>query len=148
MQTCFLHGGNERPQPPSWQYESRFCEFIFLFLLILLWLSQFFPLCPPPPRPRPTPTVHPHTAVHVHGSFIHVLWLILFPFFPPFSSTSLSCGSCQSVPCFHVLGTVLLVSLFCSLDSSYRDHMVFVFHWLAYFTSHNALQFHPRCRKG
>ena len=40
----------------------------------------------------------------------------------------LSPSSCQSVPCFHVSGSVLLLSLFCSFDSSYKlDHTVFVF---------------------
>ena len=109
---------------------------IFLFLFILLQLSQFSPfafLCLVP-TPITAPTVHPHTVVHVHGSFIHVLWLIPAPSFHqsfplPFLWQLSVC------PCFHVSGSVLFASLFCSLDSSYKwDHMVFVFYRLAYFT--------------
>ena len=71
-------------------------------------------------------------------SFFLLLFLFLLP-----------SGHCQPVPCFHACGSGLLVSLFCSLDSPYKwDHMVFVFHWLAYFTWHNALQFHPYCHEG
>ena len=72
-----------------------------------------------------------------------------FPCFPPLSPTLLPPGHLQSVWCFYASGTILFVSLFCSWDSSYRwDHMVFVFHELAYFTSCNILQFHPRCHEG
>ena len=50
--------------------------YIFLlkfFIVILLQLSQFLPLCPPLLSPPPAPTVSPYTVVHVHGSFIHIL---------------------------------------------------------------------------
>ena len=105
---------------------------IIIFIVILLQSSQFFTLCSPPPSPPPAPTVNPHTVVHVHGSFIHVLCLVL-----PLPSTiiPLPSGHCQSVPGLHACGSILLVSLSYSLDSSYRwDHMVFVFRNLAYFT--------------
>ena len=88
---------------------------------MLLELSQFFPLFPPPPSPSPAPTVNPHTVVHVHGSFIHALWLVpssSFHLYPP----PLLSGCCRSVPCSHASGSLLLVSWFCSLDSSYRWH--------------------------
>ena len=53
-----------------------------------------------------------------------------FHHFPPFPFPS---GHCQSVPCFRACGSIVLVSLFCSLDSSYRwDHTVFVFHRLSF----------------
>ena len=40
--------------------------------------------------------------------------------------------------CFYFL------SLFCLLDSIYKwNHMVLVFHWLAYFIYHNTIQVHP-----
>ena len=39
------------------------------------------------------------------------------------------------VSCLYASDSSWLVSLFWSLDSTYKwDHMVFVFHWLAYFT--------------
>ena len=40
-------------------------------------------------------------------------------------------------------------SFVCWLGSTYRwDHMLCIFHCLAHFTYHNALQFHPCCHKG
>ena len=120
-------------------------KFILLLFVILLQLSQFFLLCPPLPSPPPVPTVNPHTVVCVHESLIYVLWLVPSPFF---HHISLPSGHCQSVPCFHVSGSILLVSLFCPLDSSYKwDHMVFVFYQLAYITYRNTLKLHPCCHK-
>ena len=79
--------------------------FILIFV-ILLWLSQFFPLCPPLPIPLPAPTVNPHTVVYVRGSFIHVLWLVPSSSFHHYSLPS---SHCQSVPCFHATGSILLI---------------------------------------
>ena len=69
--------------------------FIKIFIVILLQLSQFFCIHLPLPRVRPLPcpsphihTVSPHTIVH--GSFIHVFWLVPSPSFhryPPFLSS-------------------------------------------------------------
>ena len=59
------------------------------FIVVLLQLSQFFPLCSPPSSPPPTPTVNPHPVVHVHGSFTQVPWLdpsVSFSPYPPFPS--------------------------------------------------------------
>ena len=72
-----------------------------------------------------------------------------FHFFPELSVSCLpSVHRGESVPYFHASGSIFLISLFCSLDSSYmRDHMVFVLHQLAFFTSLNILQFHPWCHK-
>ena len=56
----------------------------------------------------------------------------IFPLLPPSPNPS---GHCQFVLYFHVSGYILLACLFCWLGSTYRwDHMVFVFHHLAYFT--------------
>ena len=97
---------------------------------MLLQLSQFFPFCPPPPSPPLSPSVNPLSIVHVHESFIHVLWLVPSPSFHPFP---LPLPLLQlSVPCFHASGSIFLITLFCSLDSSYKwGHMVFVFCQLA-----------------
>ena len=60
---------------------------------------------------------------------------LTLPFFPPLSSSLHPSGHCQFVLYFHVSGSILLICLFCGLGSTYRwDHMVFVFHCLAYFT--------------
>ena len=80
--------------------------FYHFFTVILLHLSQFFPLCSPPPIPTPAPTVNPHPVVHVHGSFIHVLWLVSSPSFHHYHPS----GHCQSVPHFHACGSILLVN--------------------------------------
>ena len=52
---------------------------------------------------------------------IHVCSLTsLFLFFLPLSPSSIPSGHCQSVPYVLASSSVLLISLFCSLDSSYR----------------------------
>ena len=47
---------------------------------MLLQLFQFFSLSPPLPG-TPIPTSIPHPLVHVHGSYIWVLWLLHFLYF-------------------------------------------------------------------
>ena len=114
-----------------WIYD--FLKYVLL-LFMLLQLSQFFTLCPPPITGLIS-TVNPHTIVHVRGSFTHV-WLIPSSFFKQFPPPS---SPLTTVSLFHAwfyaFGFILLISFFCSLDSSDKwDHMVFVFHQLAYFT--------------
>ena len=86
----------------------------YISLVRLLQLSQFFPLCPSPPS---TPSGNPHTAVHVHGSRVYAVWLLPSP---SFIQCPLPSNSCQYVPCFHSSLSILLVSLFCPLDSTYK----------------------------
>ena len=58
-----------------------------------------------------------------------------FTFFQSVPTPLLPSDSCQSIPCIHASVSILFVSLFCSLDSTYNwDHIVFVFLWLAFFT--------------
>ena len=134
-----------------WKTRGLPCKVFFLFFsffkILGLWVCFYFfllffnsflfyyscPNCSPfallyPAHP-PAPTVNPHTIVCVHGSFIHVLCLVPFP---SFHCCPLSPSHFQPVPHFHACVSMLLVSLFCSLDSSYKsDHMVFVFNnWL------------------
>ena len=106
---------------------------ILLFMLLQLSL---FSLCPPPSSPPTTSKISPLSIVHVHWSFIYVLWLIPSPSFNQ-SLLPLPSYSCQSVPWLYVSGSILLISLLCSLDSSHKwNHMVFVFHWLTCFILH------------
>ena len=106
-----------------------FCAFIMLFIItyftvILLQLSQFLPLCPPLPSPSSAPPVIPHPVVHVHRSVLTCSLTSPFPFFPPLSPSPSPSGPCQSVPCFHASGSILLLGLFCSPSSSYMlPHM-------------------------
>ena len=86
----------------------------FIFLLLFYYsCSNFSPLallCPSYPPPP-----HSHTVVHVHGSYIDVLCLgpsPSFHYYPPLYSPLVT----QSVLCFHACGSILFVSLHCSLD--------------------------------
>ena len=76
--------------------------------------------------------VHIHMYVYV---FIY-LYRYIFCLIPSPSFIQLPApfpfDSCQSIPCIHASVSILFISLFCSLDSTYKwDHMVFVFLWLA-----------------
>ena len=112
-------------------------DFICLFNFLLL----FYDSCPNFPLLL-SPTLGPPTPHSQSPPFYPCPWVIYtcslmrpFPFFPPLSLTLLPSGPCQSVPRFHASAFLLLVCLFCWLGSTYRwDHMVFVFHHLAYFT--------------
>ena len=96
------------------------CTFtLFFFIVVQVQLSPFSPHCSP--------------SGFVHVSFIHVCWWPC-PFIPLLSLPPCP-GSCQFVLYFNVSDYILLTCLFCSLGSTYRwDHIVFVFHHLAYFT--------------
>ena len=65
-------------------FRVSFVKKIFYYFSITV-MSQFSPLCPPLPSPPPTPTVNPQPVVHVHGSFMHVPWLVPSPSFPPYT---------------------------------------------------------------
>ena len=108
-----------------------------------------------PNFPPLTPSTQP--APHSHSQSPHCCpcpWVIHrcsltcpSTFFQLVPTSSLSSYSCQSVPWFHASGSILLISLFCSLDSTCKwDHMVFVFHWLAHlffsclFKKHNFIE--------
>ena len=87
-------------------------------MFILLQLSQFTPFSllhlDQPWLPQSNPTLCPCPCV------IHTCSLTSpFPFFPPLTPSPLPSGHCQSLPCFHVCGSILFISLFCSLKSSY-----------------------------
>ena len=121
---------------------SYFLHLLFM-LLSVSHILPFAPLCPPAPYFH---SQSPHWCP-IHESFIDVLWLIPSP---SFSQNWLPHTLLLqlSIPWFHPSDSILLITLFCSLDSSYKwDHMVFVFHHLAYFTYHNSLQFHPCCHE-
>ena len=123
--------------------------YIFIFKLFLLlfyysysYFSPFALLWPShSPLPQSIPTLL-SMFMDIHTGCLSSP----FPFFQPLSSPGPS--HFQFVPCFHARDAILFAILFCSLDSSYRwIHTIFVFHWLAYFTQHNILQFHPCCHK-
>ena len=96
---------------------------------------HYSPCCSPLPCPTPPPKGNPYPIVLNYGSFVHVPWLAPSPFYPIIPPSSFPSGHCQFILCFYVSGSSLLICLFCLLGCTYRwDHMVFVFHCLAYFT--------------
>ena len=111
-----------------WDSVLIFFDFIVYSITVV---PIFFPFCTPPPSPSLSP-INPLSIVYVHGSFIHVLWLVVSPSFHHYCPSKLPSGHCQSFPCSHASGSIFLASLFCSLDSSYKwGHMVPAFpDWL------------------
>ena len=70
-----------------------------------------------------------------YTDFIRQIFLKTLPSPPPIVPSHLSSGYCQIILYFNVSDYILLACLSCWLGSTYRwDHMVFVFHHLAFFT--------------
>ena len=113
--------------------------FIIFNLFLLFIQLQFLLSLPCPLSLSPS---HPHIVVHGLGLCINVLWLIPSPSF--IQSLHPLSGHCRSsVLCIHASGSILFISLLCSLDSTSKwHHVVFVSHGLAYFAEHTALQVH------
>ena len=119
-----------------------FCNLFFYFILFLnhfycysIIVVSIFP--PLPSSAYPIPWSHSQFPYCCPCPWvIHTCSLSSpFLFFPPVFPSPIPSGNFQSVPCFHACGSILFISLFCSLDPSYRwDYMVFVFHQMAYFT--------------
>ena len=123
--------------------------FLTFFKLLFKYSCLHFP--PPllPPSP-PIPTSHPWSypiwfcpwVLYMCSLKTLPLFSPIIPFFP------LPSGQCQFILYLNVSSSILIVCLFCWLGSTYRwYHMVFVFHHLAYFTQHNAFQFHKQASK-
>ena len=111
------------------------CSFIFLVICIILLLFKFsclhfkwpHPLSPIPLRPPAYP-LRLWPCVLCTCSLMALSLFSLF--FPP-----LLPGYCQYLLHFKVSGCIFLACLYGWLGSTYRwDHMVFVFHSLAYFS--------------
>ena len=111
---------------------SFFTNYIITVYIILFYSCLFYYSCakfsPLPSFVQPTlPSSHGPSPHHCPHPFVFFDYSLLLLSLCP--SSPLSSGSSQSVPCFHVPGSVVLISLFYSLGSSYKwDHMVFVFH--------------------
>ena len=105
-----------------------YCQvLLFLFLLLFKYSCLHFPPHSPLPQPYPPPLVLSMCPLQ--------LFLKTLPPFPRIIHSHLPSGYCQFVLNFNVSGYILLACLFCWLCSNYKwDHMVFLFHHLAYFT--------------
>ena len=95
-------------------------DFLFIYLLLFYGSSPNFPPLPSatqhdPRLPQLIPTLLSMSMGHLYLFFISP-----FLFFPPSSLFPMPSGLRQSVPCFHVSDSILHISLFCSLDSSYK----------------------------
>ena len=109
-------------------------EFKLCTKKILSWMStakHWLSLCLLPPSPYPPSPLAFTTLLSVSAVYVHMFLTNLFTFFypvPALPPTLFPSDICQSVPRIHACGSVLVVSLFCSLDSTYkRDHIVLVF---------------------
>ena len=108
----------------------------YIFIIYSITVVPFspfallYPANPSSPQSIPSPFSMSHSNMCFDQSLTPLSTTIPLFLTPPHPSPSY-----QSVPCFHVSGSIFLSSLFCSLDSSYHwGHRVFVFYRLAYFT--------------
>ena len=129
-------------KPYSFKYTARkhiICILHCVLTTQSLLLPPFVPPLPSSTSPHPP---FPLAITILQSVSFFFLCSIPSPFHPapkPHPFWQLSVCSL-----YYVLVPTLLVSLFCSLDSTYKwNHIVFVFLWLAYFTSHNTVQVHP-----
>ena len=115
-----------------WYYKKLYLHWFLSFYCCSLQLSHLFPHCP---YPAPTtPSVSP-PPLSVPMSPLFMFLCLPFPFFAPLSRSPIPSGHCQFVLYFQVSVSILFICLFCWLGSTCRwDHVVFVFHRLAYFT--------------
>ena len=119
--------------PPFWLLSVLY----FFFLIIFYCCSNTVVSISPPPLPLyspPSPTLNT-TLLWLCPWVPYTCSLMTLSFLSPIISLSLHLGYCQFVLYFNISGYILLAFLFCWLGSTHRwDHMVFVFHHLAYFT--------------
>ena len=113
-------------------FDSIFNYFIVVQLLMYPFSPHYSPL-PYPPQPQ---TFNPHSCCLCACVLYTCSLSWHFPFFELLTLSSLHSGDYQFVPYFHVFISIFLICFFvCWLGSTYRwDHMVFVFHHLAYFS--------------
>ena len=118
--------------PPIYPVKCHFILFFAYFYCCSSTLVSIFTL---PWSPTPTISAsHPRTyPLWLFPCVLCTYSLMDFSLFPPI--IPLPSGYCQFVLYFNVSCYILLACLFCWLGSTGRwDHMVFVFHSLAYFT--------------
>ena len=126
---CICPASIENTEKESSYFYDLFYFSFFLFLLLFKYSCLHFPVttfsCPT--HPQLLLLILPPFGF-VHGSFIHTPRRP-FPFFPLLSSPLVTVCSLFQCLWFY------FACLFVLLCSTYRwDHMVFVFHHVAYFT--------------
>ena len=110
---------------------------VFNFYCYSITVVPIFPPLPSSAYPIPHSHVLPHTVVHVHESFVHVLCLSsLFLSFTPLPPSPLPLCPLSVCSIIPGPGSILFVSLFCSLDSCYTEIIWYLFFidWLISFS--------------
>ena len=118
--------------PGRWTSQPKMWSFLPLYFYC--WHKYKCPISPTSSKPPPPPL-----AVTTRCLCLWVMHICSFTspfsFFYLVPSSLFPSDSCQSVPCVHTSVSIVFLSLFCSIHSTFKwDHMVFVFLWLAYFT--------------
>ena len=123
----------------------KFLFIIYIFIVVQVQLSPFSPHLVPPPHPSPPYTLEfTPLALSMCPLYIFLDGPSHFSSIIPFPSPLWLLSVCSLI---HFLVIFCLFVL--SIRSTYRwDHMVFVFHVLAYLTQHNALHIYPCCQEG
>ena len=104
----------------KWRVGRMFWKTFFKILVYSIAVVPIFPPLSSSAQPNPLSHSHPHAIVHVHGSLIHVLWLIPSPSSHHYP---LSTSPLVTVSLFRVSVPLVIFCLlvyFCSLGSSYR----------------------------
>ena len=108
-----------RPMLNPLSYTSQGQDFFLLYFVVYAitvvpTLSHFAHLHPHPPGSPHTVCCSCPWVTHIHSLANP------FTFFQPVSPSHLPSNSCQSVPCIHASVSTLFISLFHSLDSTYK----------------------------
>ena len=110
-----------------------FVLFIFYFICLLLFKYSCLNFPPTIPPALPIPTSYPRSYPALTLSMSPLSMFLDDP--SPFSPLSLLTSPLVTVSLFFISMSLVISCLFCWLGFTYRwDHMVLVFHRLAYFT--------------
>ena len=124
-----------------------FWFFSFTFV-VQLYLSPFSPITLPCPTQPPSPTFNPSCLLSLSMGPLHMFLDLTLPLLSPvipLSPPLCSLPVCSLFPClwFYFGSLFVLLIRFHLQVRSYG-----IFHHMAYFAQHNALQFHPCCPEG
>ena len=112
-----------------WFFMSLFLKYFHCCSSTVVSISPHYS----PPMTFPPLTLDP-TPLWLCPCILYRCSLTTLSPFPPISPFHLPSSYCQFFLYFNVSGYILPACLLCQLGSTYRwDHMVFVFHCLAYF---------------
>ena len=99
-----------------WMFTLHF----FFKKYFIVYIVTVVPIFLFAPSTQPASHYHSQSSHRCPCSWVLYMWSNPFTFFPSVPTSLLPSYSYQSVPCFCASGSILLISLFCSLSSSYR----------------------------